>query len=245
MSNWIQSLKMENYKSKFTLPIHHTFFDDTLAEKYKPIVYSGQCLSGSPEGLYYRILSNEEELCIQYFYYWEYQECLFASHTYDYEPIFIYFKNGLASYERIVNGGHNFPFCRLHKNEIRPREGQRSDEVKSIFTKLSPEPYYPFGSNGSIETNVCYKIYPLVGNDLFFEGSHSIFGIRTCSNVFSGNRRDHIGFRFEPGLKRLDDLVLIKWYFQNNNYSNDMPFGHDIANPFHFPYIKYRSAKKR
>jgi hypothetical protein len=40
------------------LPAYKVYFDDQLANKFKPIVYSHECLSGDPEGLYYRIVKR-------------------------------------------------------------------------------------------------------------------------------------------------------------------------------------------
>lgn len=44
-------------------------------------------------------------------------------------------------------------------------------------------------------------------------------------------------------MKRLTDRILTQWYFKHFNYEDDMPFGHDIADPFSYPHIKYHSAK--
>ena len=53
------------------------------------------------------------------------------------------------------------------------------------------------------------KTYPLSGGrDLQFEQEHPLFGIRACSNVFSGAGYDLQGERFDPQLKRLTDPVL-------------------------------------
>ena len=77
-----------------------------------------------------------------------------------------------------------------------------------------------------------------------FEQQHSLFGIRACSNVFSGARYDLEGKKFDPPLKQLTDEVLKEWYFKHYNEEDDMPFGHDVADPFSYPYIKYHSAKE-
>jgi hypothetical protein len=117
-------------------------FDDELATKYRPIVYSHECLSGDPEAAYYRIVSDGDrgKICIQYFFYWAYQSCMMASHRYDYEPIFIYLKEGSSSLQMIVNGGLGGPECGFHKNEIRPAIGERSEVSIPISAKMSPKP---------------------------------------------------------------------------------------------------------
>jgi hypothetical protein len=79
---------------------------------------------------------------------------------------------------------------------------------------------------------------------LQFEKQHSLFGIRACSNVYSGAPYDLQGKRFDPPLKQLTDEVLKEWYFNHYKKDDDMPFGHDVADPFSYPYIKYRSAKE-
>jgi hypothetical protein len=111
--------------------------------------------------------------------------------------------------------------------------------------KMSSKPYYPFGKDGNVECQGCCKTYPISGGrDLQFDGQHALFGIRECTNVLSGATYDLKGKRFDPPLKELTDEVLNEWYFHHYNREDDEPFGYDIANPFAFPYIKYRSAKK-
>jgi hypothetical protein len=233
--------------SAYVLPRYRVFFDDGLAARYKPTVYSHECLSGDPEGIYYRIIAkggHEEEVCIEYFFYWAYQHCMMASHRYDYEPIFVYLKNGNASPQMIVNGGLGGPECDFHKIEIRPEIGERSEFEIHFLEKMCAEPYYPFGRAGDVKCEGCCKIYPLSGGkDLQFEEQHSLFGIRACSNIFSGAGYDLEGKRFNPELKRLTDDVLKEWYFNHYHSKEDMPFGHDIADPFSYPYIKYRSSR--
>ena len=81
--------------------------------------------------------------------------------------------------------------------------------------------------------------------DLQFEEEyHSLFGIRSCSNVFSEAKGDIHGHGFNPPLKKLKDTVLRKWYFHHYGDANDMPFGHDIADPFTSPYIKFHKPSK-
>jgi hypothetical protein len=234
------------YNSKYSVPQCKSFFSERLADKYKPIVYNFLCVSGSPAGLYYRIVSKDQhrDVCIQYFFYWEYQKCMGASHRYDYEPIFIYLKNDASFPQRVVNGGFAGPQCYFHVNEIRNAEGERNHVPVHFSEKMCPEPYYPFGKDGDVSCEGCATYYPLEGEDLMFEDNHPVFGIIACSNVFSGGEFSLRWERFNPPLKRLDDSTLDIWYFQHyDNREEDMPFGHDIANPFSYPYIKYHSAR--
>jgi hypothetical protein len=87
-------------------------------------------------------------------------------------------------------------------------------------------------------------MYPLnTGKDLQFKALQPLFGIRACSNVFSGAKYDLQGDIFNPPLKRLTDRILTQWYFKHYNHEDDMPFGHDVADPFTYPHIKYHPAK--
>jgi hypothetical protein len=242
----VASPEFEQYSSKYKLPHYKSYFCDSIADYYKPKLYSNQCFSGVPD-VYYRILAVNsdgiEKLCLQYFYYWKEQICIFSSHTYDYEPIFIYFKRNDNKPYMIVNNGFGSVLCRFHKVEIRPSQGIRSREEEHTEAKITEYPYYPFGGRGDIVIEVCYKIYPLDRDDLIFENSNPLFGIRSCSNVFSGSRTDLQGFIFNPKSQRLTDEILDLWYFHHSSQEPDMPFGHDLADPFTFPYIRFRSAK--
>jgi hypothetical protein len=236
---------MEEKRSTYVLRNYKLFFSNRLARKYEPIVYSGECTSGDPEAVYYRIVKNDKaKFCIQYFYYWTYQHCMVASHGYDYEPIFVYLKKDSPDVDLIVNGGFGQPDCSFHKNEVRPSTGTRDRIVHHIAVNLSPSPQYPFGRKGTVKYNGCIKTYPLGGNDLQFEDMHPLFGIRACSNVFSGAEGDLHGDRFNPPLKRLTDRILTRWYLHHYEKDDDMPFGHDIADPFSSPYIKFHKPTK-
>jgi hypothetical protein len=204
-------------------------------------------MSGDPEALYYRILQNDKnEFCIQYFYYRLYQNCMMTSHGYDYEPIFIYLKSDNSSPYLIVNGGFGKPDCLFHKNEVRPRKGKKDNDTQHISANFSLFPSYPFGQDGNIKYHRCVKSYPLDSDEdlQFEEKNRPLFRIRACSNIFSGAEGDLQGHRFNPPLKKLTDTVLRKWYFHHYEDANDMPFGHDIADPFTSPYIKFHKPSK-
>ena len=238
--------RSELKSSIFALPKYKISFDEKLAKQYSPILYANACNSGDPTALYYRIVFKEstQEICIQYFFYWLEQKCDPTSHKYDYEPIFIYLKKDESDINLIVNGGLGGLGCKLHKNEIRPKTGQKDIIEQHFVEKLSPSPYYPFGKTGLVEFDGCYKRYPLNGNDLQFDGNHPMFGIIACSNVFSGSKDALLGKKFSAPLRKLTDRILKTWYFKHYSTDYDMPFGHDVADPFSFPYIKYKSAKE-
>jgi hypothetical protein len=243
---WKQVDQLNKSKSKYVFPKYILLFSETLAKRYEPMIYSHECLSGPPEAAYYRILAKEttKELCIQYFFFWRYQHCYMISHRYDYEPIFVFLKDKEAKPFLIVNAGLGGASCGFHKNEIRPKSGRRDWLDVHFKVNLSPKEYYPFGKNGNVTYKGCSKKYPLdTGKDLHFKRLRPLFGIRACSNVFSGAGYDLEGNIFNPPLKRLTDRILTQWYFKHYNHGDDMPFGHDIADPFTYPYIKYHPAK--
>jgi hypothetical protein len=150
------------------------------------------------------------ELCIEYFFYWVFQYCIGSSHKYDYEPIFLYLREAEGHHPYlIVNGGLGGPDCNFHKIEVRPRSGRRERFAVYFKEKLSPKEYYPFGKSGNVEYKGCSQQYPLNGGrDLQFKGHYPLFGIRVCSNVFSGAKYDLQGIKFNPPLIRLSDKIL-------------------------------------
>ncbi len=231
--------------SQYVIRNYTVYFSSKLADLYKPILYP-YLFDDAPLALYYRIVGNNlGEYCIEYFYYWKDQNCTLPllSHKYDYEAIFVYLTENGPNPDKIVNGGLGGPECLFHKNETRPRQGHRDELEHHVATQLSEFPYYPFANKGSRDIEVCVKNYPLDGNDLEFEGTHPKFGIRECSHVYSGARDFLEGQPFSTTLRELDDNVLHEWYYDHYSTSDEMPFGHDIADPFTAPYIKYRDAR--
>ena len=94
------------------------------------------------------------------------------------------------------------PFIKMKSALVQVRE--LIDEHHFV-EKISPKPYYPFGEGGNINCEGCYEVYPLDGDDLQFENQHPLFGVRACSNVFSGAEHDLRGKRFDPQLRELTD----------------------------------------
>lgn len=193
-NSWLDTLGLKEDKTKHALEAYKIFFSVKLARQYEPIAYSGECMSGDPEALYYRILQNDDgksEFCIQYFYYWEYQNCMMTSHGYDYEPIFIYLKSNNSNPYLIVNGGLGNPNCHFHKNEVRPRKGKKDNNTQRITTNLSPYPLIPFGQDGNIKYHGCVKTYPVdTGEDLQFEEEYpSTFWDSSMFQCFQWSRR--------------------------------------------------------
>lgn len=245
ISDWTRDLDKKE-SSKYMLTNYNIYFSEKIANLYKPILYPN-VFNDAPEGLYYRIVGNNlGDYCIQFFYYWKVQNCTLPimSHVYDYEAIFVYLKESDAKPNKIVNGGLGGPECEFHKNEIRIRQGKSEEIEHHITGQLSEAPYYPFADKDSREITICVKNYSLYGEDLQFENMHPKFAIAECSHVYSGASELLQGKPFDPPLRELDDEILDEWYFEHFKAQNEMPFGHDVADPFTEPYIKYRNARK-
>ena len=246
--SFVKEENLKKYQSKYVLDKYYTCFNDDLAKKYLPIIYKNECYSGEPFGVYYRIVVDPKPkiYCIQYYYYWKKQFCIFP-HRHDYEPILVFLNNKDVFPYGIVNSGFSSnPTTSFHKVELRPLTGKRSKTLKKRTTTITKAPNYPFGKSGKSKTKVWFKSYPLKGSreDLTFRNNRRArFGIKNCSNVFSGAKNTLRGSLFNPPLRRLTDKVLDKWYFQHYKKQSDMPFGHDVASPFIFPFINYRDAR--
>ena len=244
------NLELEVVMSRFCLPELEVYFCDQLAKLYQPIVNGNKFSFPSPEGIYYRIIHNNltQEYCIQYFLYWLDQNCLgmmpIADHKYDYEPILIFFKPPNLFPIGVVNAGYSKYLgisCRFHKTEIRRIEYTLRDEHERDFQYLtSSSPYYPFGGASGRTCKTCIKKYPLSGA-IYFEETRPLFALAACSHVFSGAEASLDGDRLQVDLKRLTDVVAEDWY--EHFGPNEEPFGHDISDPFSFPYIRYYNPK--
>ncbi len=99
---WLKHLiheKMNEWSTAYSemLPKgYRVDFDDELATAHLPQV-TGSEESTDPtelESIYYRIVRSPDESCIEYIYYWNFQ--LIPTHSYDYEPIYVYLKDGLV-----------------------------------------------------------------------------------------------------------------------------------------------------
>jgi hypothetical protein len=101
-TQWLKHLiheKMNEWSTAYSemLPKgYRVDFDDALAMTHLPHV-TGSGESTDPtelESIYYRIAKSPEESCIEYIYYWNFQ--LVPTHSYDYEPIYVYLKDDLV-----------------------------------------------------------------------------------------------------------------------------------------------------
>jgi hypothetical protein len=248
----LHNLQMQKYESRFKVPSIESHFCDDLAKMYEPVIYGEDYSEPEPEGIYYRILYEpvQKTFCIQYYVYWLEQNCLgllpVADHKYDYEPIFIYVKPPIEFPIGIINAGYSKGLgasCRFHKTEIRMKDFVNRDfsEYQAQYT-TSPEPFYPFGGKEGLRGNTCIKKYPIAGA-VYMNQLHPIFGITSCSHVFSGAEKDLRGEVLSIPLKQLDDYILNEWYFEHFKVAEEEPFGHDVSDAFDFPYIKYCDPK--
>lgn len=245
--------------SEYVLPNLQVYFSDLMAEAYQPIIYSAnqfydpdnRCVQ--PEGMYYRIVYDDlkNEYCIQYYVYWLEQECTgilgISNHKYDYEPIFVYIQPSEALPIGIINSGESKVLglnqCRFHKTEIRRKEYSVRDDVEKPYSfTTSASPYYPFGGSNGIEGRNCNKRYPIAGS-IYFSGNSPMFAIASCFHAFSGAESLLKGERINILLKKLDDNTLTEWFKNHYRKQDEEPFGHDVSNPFEFPFIKYVDPK--
>ena len=246
------NFQLEKYESRFKVPTVESYLCDTMAEMFKPIIYGGDYSEPEPEGIYYRMLYRPDlkTMCLQYYVYWLDQNCLgllpVADHRYDYEPIFIYLKPPNPFPIGIVNAGYSKGLglsCRFHKTEIRMKDFVERDfsEYEAKY-KTSPEPFYPFGNSDGLDGSTCVKKYPIAGS-IYLSDLHPMFGITSCSHVFSGAEKELRGRVLSIPLRRLDDKVLHEWYFEHHKDPREEPFGHDVSDAFDFPFIKYCDPK--
>lgn len=243
-------LELEPIESNFRLPTLQVYLCDQLANLYQPIIYGSEYSLPPPEGIYYRIMYNSlnQEFCIQYYVYWFDQNCMgiipLADHKYDYEPILIFLKPPSLFPVGVVNAGYSKYLgihCRFHKTEIRRMEFNERDQHETNFNYFtSRSPYYPFGGPKGRASKTCVKRYPLSGS-LYFEETRPLFSLISCSHVFSGAEASIRGERLDLILRPLSDATVEEWY--GHFGKDEEPFGHDISDPFSYPYIKYFDPK--
>ena len=218
----IQNYLMERYDSQFKVPSVDVYFCDSLANLYMPIIYGADFHDPEPEGIYYRIMVSPSlnRLCVQYYIYWLDQNCFdilpIADHKYDYEPILVFIDLPTEFPVGIINAGYSGGLgmaCRFHKTEIRMQEFQDRDFNEYQFSyQTSPAPSYPFGGAGGLPGSTCIKKYPLAGA-VYLKGLQPMFGITSCSHVFSGAEKALRGKIMSIPLKRMDDQILSRMVF--------------------------------
>lgn len=244
----VRKYELESQSSKYLTNRLRLSFCDNLALEYAPIVYGGRFGEPKADALYYRLLSDMglNEICLQYYMYWPEQICTggaFASHRYDYEPIFLFLRPPGEHCYKAVNGGFSSRMdCRFHKTEIHMTGASRDDMETPHRCRTSPAPFYPFGGEQGQEIVSCVKQYPLEAS-VYFLDHHPVFGLRQCSHVFSGDAEFFSEPKIDVPLRRLADGVLDEWYFRHYEARDEEPFGHDVSNVFEYPHVKYFDPK--
>jgi hypothetical protein len=261
----MDNFDLEETTSEYLVPDLKSFFSEEMASFYQPIIYLGnqnfdkdddnERAATYPDGMFYRIVYNPNETayCIQYYVFWLMQNCSgmigISNHVFDYEPIFVFVKPPNPIPFGIVNSGQSKTpgiqefQCRFHKTEIRMSEYSGRDAQEGPFPfKTSRSPFYPFGGESGATGKNCVKKYPLSGS-IYFENYKPLFGIDSCFHAFSGAEGALKGERLNVKLKTLDDKKLKEWFFEHHKAAHEEPFGHDVSNPFEFPFIKYVDPK--
>ena len=261
----IDNFDLEEASSEYLLPQLKAYFSEEMASFYQPVIYKGNQFFDTegdddrsatyPQGIYYRMVYNpsKDAYCIQYYVYWLKQNCSgfigISNHVFDYEPIFVFVKPPNPIPFGIVNSGQSKAsglkefHCRFHKTEVRMSEYfERDIEESPTPFKTSPSPFYPFGGESGLTGKNCVKKYPLPGS-IYFENYKPLFGIDSCFHAFSGAEGALKGERLNVTLQRLDDKVLKEWFWDHHKEPDEEPFGHDVSNPFEFPFIKYIDPK--
>lgn len=252
----VKRFELIEAKSKYLVKWLDLYFCDDLASQRVPLIFDPNGYGSKPvkpKGIYYRTVrfKNRNSLCFQYFVYWPKQKCGgIRDHIHDYEPIFIFYKISSKHPYMVANNGVGGNVS-LHRIEIHAdKYGYRDKKDHPGNFQTSPSPYYPFGDSEGQKIKQFYKRYPLMSS-LYFKDNHPLFAVCMCYHVFGGQEK-YSGLLqtkyiednpLELKLRRLDDKVLDKWYLKHHKSKNEEPFGHDVSNPFKFPYIRYFDPK--
>jgi hypothetical protein len=180
----------------------------------------------------------------------------FFTHDNDFEPILVFAKN--SEITKIVISGRGSLDSEPHRNDIYVKQNYHN-EGESIFClqepmyvngKLIPENPPPRIIFKEFEDT---KLKYSHENDNDYDDKihddrhhqHPKFAIVTCYHAFTGEPiyyDDHV-FEEEKNilnftLAKLTDDVLEHWY-------HDFGFGHEVGDPFTFPYIRFAGEVKR
>lgn len=218
-------------------------YSSKLAEDFMPILLDPMGYGSRPfppEFIAYRLIVDplNHRLCALYEVYWRRQDCtwreLNKDHDHDYEQIQVHFSLKTGKMERIVissvgpikYGGHGIE---VYSNI----EGVRSRDV--AYT-TSPKEYFPWGGPRGKRNSAQIREIPIT--KLTFVNFRPVVLIMNCYHAFVGLKRAFIpedGVELATAIKRLDRMLLEKWYYGHAKNR----FGHDITHPFDEPYVKY------
>lgn len=176
----------------------------------------------------------------------------FFTHKYDFEPILIFIKDSVIT--KIVISGRGDLDSEPHRNDIFVKQNYHN-EGESIFClekplyvnrkriPENPPPGIIFKEFQDAKLKYGYDNDDDVDDktdDPNYEVGHPKFAVVTCYHAFTGEETyydDHV-FKEKNDilsnlpLRKLTDDVLENWY-------NDKGFGHEVGDPFTFPYIRF------
>ena len=221
-----------------------------VANDYKPWLHQ-RC----PNAVYYRVIksydpySGFDAYLIQYFAYWRCQDCAFAWHEYDCEPIFIWVRNiGEMPYRVAYDhwGGLDFHTHEIHRTYLWTPYPDGKYEVPA-GTHTNEKAYYPFGNSAYNGDNfgaelILHTLSTSLQDN--WDGNQVKLGISTCYHTFDTDTSG--SYCGDYPLSQLDDDQLVIWYRLKID-DNDpcdvcdcdwleswsvMPFKYDISDPF-------------
>ena len=225
-----------------------------IANDYKPQLYlnTDQC----PNAVYYRVIKGYDPYAgfdaylIQYFAYWRCQDCAFAWHEYDCEPIFIWVRNiGERPYRVAYDhwGGLDFHTHEIHRTYLWTPYPDGKYEVPA-GTHTNEKAYYPFGNSSYNGDDwgaelILHTLSTSLQDN--WDGNQVKLGISTCYHTFDTDTSG--SYCGDYPLSQLDDDQLVIWYRLKID-DNDpcdvcdcdwleswsvMPFKYDISDPFY------------
>jgi len=225
-----------------------------VANEYKPWLYLwSSILDQCPDAVFYRVVKGYDvyagfdAFLIQYFAYWECQDCV-PGHDHDYEPIFVWVKNiGKRPY-RVAYDHWDLSNC--HTHEIHRNKSylwsSTSDGVYEVpeGTHTNEKAYYPFG-NASYKGDdfgaelILHTLPASLQNN--WDVNHVRLGITNCWHTFD---TDITGSNCgDYSLAPLNDNELITAYRLELDEIDIIwclggieAFKYDVSNPFEWVF---------
>jgi hypothetical protein len=164
----------------------------------------------------------------------------FFTHPYDFEPILVFVRN--SEIIKAVISGRGDIDSEPHRNDIFAKQNyySKGESIfyleKTLLVKGKPMPLIPLPRVIFKEFEDSKLKYNEANNkDL---NHHPKFAIITCYHAFTAEKEyyDEIVFKEKDAmsfsLEKLSDDLLDDWYEQKG-------FGHDVSDPFSFPYIRF------
>jgi len=232
-----------DYEDRFVSSGQIVAYCSQLAEDFKPILIDrkGYGIQPFPPSyITYRLVIDRkrQKLCILYEIYWRKQECswreLNKDHDHDYEQIQVHLNMKEGKIERVVvasvgpieHAGHGVEvYSEISKVDVR-----------NIKYCTSSKPLFPWG--GQCGQNNVTQVREMPIEKLTFEGQRPLAVIANCYHAFvglKGRAGSKETARLNPDIVKLDETLLMAWYYRNTNNR----FGHDISKPLEEPHVMY------